>query len=156
MTKKRELDLKEVARLRDAGNSWQDVGQKLGWNVSALRERLRREGYQEKQKSEKKKRKAGGTTSADGLVIDWEAVRERLAIGCQAADVAGALGVNVEYLANRFSSWERAPVSKFASFVLLCRAEGRCRYMEALAMQARKGDKSAAALIKEALKDGNG
>lgn len=144
MTKKRELNLKEVQKLRNNGATWQNVANSLGWNMSALRDRLRREGYFEKPEMLTQD-DTPKEDNADGVFINWTTAENLLKAGCQVADVAATFGVSAEYFEKRYLASRFSRFSNFTAFLLSCRAAGRCELKEALFNLAKTGDKTATA-----------
>lgn len=144
MTKKRDLNIRDVQKLRNAGATWQNVAASLGWNMSALRDRLRREGYFEKPENLTQEDTPKEDT-ADGVFISWTTAENLLKAGCQVADVAATFGVTADYFKSRYLKSRFSRFGNFESFLLSCRAAGRCELKEALFNLAKTGDKAATA-----------
>lgn len=142
MTRKRDLDIEAVKKLRAAGNSWEQTASALGWNCAALRDRLRRDGYYEE---------AGSPASSgepliddgDGVPIDWQKVADLLKAGCPEQDVSSFFGLSFDYLQERYGRSPFRRFSDFPRFLAHCRALGRCELKQALFNLAKSGDKNA-------------
>ena len=126
MPPKRELDVSKVKKLRDSGATWQDVAGELGWNVSALRERLQREGYFALEYREKYNNQSPSIETVDGVSIDWEAAERMFMAGCEIKDVAASFGVNEDYFSERYKKCTKSALPSLEYWVEQCRAKGRC------------------------------
>lgn len=126
MPAKRDLDMEAVKRLRESGATWQDVAGQLGWNVSALRERLQRDGYFAMEYKQKYTQNSPQIEVVDGVPIDWESAEKLFMAGCEIKDVAAAFGVNEDYFAERYKKSANSALPALEYWVEQCRAKGRC------------------------------
>lgn len=155
MTQKRSLDVNDLKARREAGQTWQQIANDLKWNLSALRDRLRRDNIEiddggaggSFEKSSQK------TDNIDNIEIDWQRVEDLIKVGCTLEDVAGSFGFSRDYLAQRYIKSQYAKYNNIEIFYYSCRALGRCELQTALFNMATNAEKAALPLIKEALKD---
>lgn len=128
MPPKRELDIGRIKELRGNGATWQEIAVVLGWNVSALRARLRNDGYFATEYREKylSAKKAQFKDDLDGVPIDWNAAEKMFMAGCDAKDVAASFGVNETYFAERYAKSKQAVHPSLDFWIEQCRAQGRC------------------------------
>lgn len=155
MTAKRQINLAEITGLRRQGKNWADIAAALNWNVSALRDRLKREGWRDPAgtASPSDPERPAEIDEADGVAIDWLEVERRLKAGCTWNDCAAAIGLNWEYLATRYKNSKFSQFEDWEIFVAKCRAAGRCELVEGVFNAALSGDKLALHYAREALKD---
>lgn len=156
MTQRRELNLEVVKQYRAAGKAWQEIAVALGWNISALRDRLRREGFFDNgEQAATEMAMAAGVATApeidekDGVKIDWKQVTDLLKTGNSVADTAAFFGINPQYLKNRYDSYEKRRFSDFSHFFTFCRALGRCEVRQSLFNLVKSGDKNALTFAKQ-------